>query len=235
MIDVLYFSDREVKQKLVARATGATKLTVVTVLPPHRAVERPQGLEPFATLERDFGHTVDLVLVVDEGKIEGMWRDPVVDLADALHPSDAKAAYAAARGYFFVQGGVPKATVKKTNDPEADLDALEKTIERLTLKRRPGAARPPPKPKAPKENEQASRTAEDEVPLPAFDPYELLGIARGTPLDEARKAWRALIVLYHPDKVAHLAPEFRDLAEEKTRQLMTAWEQVEAELTGSGS
>ena len=37
MIDVLYFADKAVKQKLFARVTSAKKLTLVTVLPPHRA------------------------------------------------------------------------------------------------------------------------------------------------------------------------------------------------------
>src|SRR5689334_19399119 len=122
MIDVLYFADKSVKQKLFERVTGAKKLTLVTVLPPHRAVTSPTELEPFAALERDFGALLDQVLVVDEGKIEGMWRDPVVDLADALYANDAKAAYAAARGYCFVQGGEAKAVVKKSNDPLVDLD-----------------------------------------------------------------------------------------------------------------
>jgi len=37
MIDVLYFADREVKQKLFARVTQARKLLMVTTVPPHRA------------------------------------------------------------------------------------------------------------------------------------------------------------------------------------------------------
>jgi preprotein translocase subunit Sec63 len=59
----------------------------------------------------------------------------------------------------------------------------------------------------------------------------MLGLERGTPLPEARRAFRALIAQYHPDKVAHLAPEFRELAEERTRQLVAAWEQLDS---GSG-
>ena len=61
----------------------------------------------------------------------------------------------------------------------------------------------------------------------ATDPWTVLGIARGTPRDEARKAFRALIAQYHPDKVAHLAPEFHALAERKTREILDAWEAVE--------
>jgi DnaJ-domain-containing protein 1 len=55
----------------------------------------------------------------------------------------------------------------------------------------------------------------------------VLGIAPGTPKDEARKAFRALIAQYHPDKVAHLAPEFHALAERRTREILEAWAEVE--------
>jgi DnaJ-domain-containing protein 1 len=228
VIDVLLFADKAVKQKLFARVTAAKKLTLVTVVPPHRAEGDVVQREPFATLERELGAVLDQVLVVDEGKVEGMWRDPVVDLADALFSSDAKAAYAAARGYFFVLGGEAKATVKKTNDAEEDLEQLEKVVERLTMKRAPPRAKAKREKAAPKVDEAGSRTMEDEVPVYSADPYEILGIAPGASLAEAKKAWKALLTLYHPDKVAHLAPEFRELAEEKTRQIMTAWEQVQA-------
>jgi hypothetical protein len=228
VIDVLYFADKAVKQKLFARAGAAPKLTLVTVLPPHRAISDPESLEPFATLERDFGSVVDQVLVVDEGKVEGMWRDPVVDLADSIYATDAKAAYAAARGYFFVHEGKPKLTVKKTNDPAADLEELEKAVERLTMRRAP--PRPRAHAREPEPARQASEpreptTLEDAAPL---DAYAVLGIQPGASLDQARQAWKALIVQYHPDKVAHLGPEFRELAEKKTRELMQAWEQVQA-------
>ena len=63
----------------------------------------------------------------------------------------------------------------------------------------------------------------------AKDPWAVLGIEPGTPKDEARKAFRALIAQYHPDKVAHLAPEFHALAERRTRELLEAWEALERE------
>ncbi len=230
MIDVLYFSDKAVNEKLFERVKNAKKLTLVTVLPPHRAATKPTKLEPFASLEKDFGEVLDQVLVVDEGKIEGMWRDPVVDLADTLHEGDKKAAYAAARGYFFVQAGAWKATVKKTNDHDDDLDRLEKAVEKLTMKRPPERAA---KKKGWRSSRQdtAARTVEDEVPIYSANPWEILGLEPGASLADAKKAWKSLMTLYHPDKVAHLAPEFKELAEEKTRQIMTAWEQVQAELT----
>ncbi|MBL8955869.1 MAG: J domain-containing protein [Myxococcaceae bacterium] len=230
MIDVLYFSDKAVKQKLFERVTGAKKLTLVTVLPPHRAEGNPGDRDPFKALERDFGAVVDQVLVVDEGKIEGMWRDPVVDVADALYANDPKGAYAAARGYFFVLAGEAKASVKKSSDALADLDRLEKAIEQLTMRKRPevGSNAKTDRRAAYK---PGAKTVEDkpaEAPKVA-DPWAVLGLVQGAPLAEAKKAWKALLVQYHPDKVAHLAPEFRQLAELRTREIMAAWEQLQAE------
>ncbi len=93
--------------------------------------------------------------------------------------------------------------------------------------------------------DSGSRTWDDEatpprgtrVPPPpprpaARDAWTVLGISRDTPLDEARKAFRALITQYHPDKVAHLAPEFHELAERRTREILDAWEAVERALSG---
>jgi DnaJ-domain-containing protein 1 len=232
VIEVLYFSDKHVKARLFGRVTGAKKLTLVTVIPPHRASKGAERKEPFATLEREHGDVLDQVLVVDEGTIEGMWRDPVVDLADALFPSNTKAAYAAARGYFFVKGGHALKTVKKTGDADDDLHALREALSKLepTV----GA----PKPRKPKRSAAASKTVEDE-PAPAMetasssvDAFVVLGIERGATLAEAKRAWRSLIVQYHPDKVAHLAPEFKALAEAKTREIMQAWEEVQQALGG---
>jgi hypothetical protein len=66
---------------------------------------------------------------------------------------------------------------------------------------------------------------------PVKDAWTVLGITRDTPLDEARRAFRALITQYHPDKVAHLAPEFHALAERRTREILDAWEAVEKALS----
>jgi len=70
------------------------------------------------------------------------------------------------------------------------------------------------------------------VPVVEPDPWALLGVAPGTPVPDARKAFRALMTQYHPDKVAHLAPEFRELAERKSRQITEAWERIQAEAKG---
>jgi hypothetical protein len=231
VIEVLLFSDKHVKARLFARVTQATKLTLVTVIPPHRASKDAARREPFATLEREHGDVLDQVLVLDEGTIEGMWRDPVVDLADTLHPDNSKAAYAAARGYLFVKGGKARKTVKKQGDDEDDLHALREALSKLepTVKA--------PKPRKPKRAAPAAKTVEEDkapatLEAPAPDPFAVLGLLPGATLAEAKRAWRSLIVQYHPDKVAHLAPEFKALAETKTRELMQAWEEVQQVLAG---
>ncbi|HYV44005.1 MAG TPA: DnaJ domain-containing protein [Myxococcaceae bacterium] len=77
----------------------------------------------------------------------------------------------------------------------------------------------------------AQPDAEEVTPVPVVeaDPWATLGVAPGTAVSDARKAFRALMTQYHPDKVAHLAPEFRELAERKTRQITEAWERIQRE------
>lgn len=233
MIDVLYFADKQVKQKLFARVTQAKKLLMVTTVPPHRAKAAAARKEPFGSLERHYGDAFDQVLVIDEGGTEGMWRDPVTDLADALYPSDSRAAYAAAGGYFFVESGVAKAVVRRYGTPEEDRWLLQEALARLTR------GVPPPDPaKRPGRGKRAARPGAAEEP-PAEgarlrplgkDPYTVLGVLPEATLAEAKRAWRALIVQYHPDKVAHLAPEFRTLAETRTREIMEAWAELAQKL-----
>lgn len=233
MIDVLYFADRQVKQKLFARVTQAKRLLMVTTVPPHRAEAAKNHKEPFGSLERSFGDVFDQVLVVDEGSMEGMWRDPVTDLADALYPSDSRTAYAAAGGYFFVEGGVARSVVKRYGTPEDDAWFLQEALARLSR-----AVSPPDPAKRPGRGKRGAREAVVDDPRPTTpplrplgkDPYSVLGIMAGASLAEAKKAWRALLVQYHPDKVAHLAPEFKSLAEVRTREIMDAWARLQEEL-----
>ena len=68
--------------------------------------------------------------------------------------------------------------------------------------------------------------------MPAIDPWMVLGIHKGAELDEVKKAYRALITQYHPDKVSHLAPEFKKLAEERSREINIAYTMLEKQLGG---
>lgn len=58
------------------------------------------------------------------------------------------------------------------------------------------------------------------------DAFEILGISRQSTLDQATAAYREKAKAYHPDKVAHLAPEFRALAEERMKAINVAFDQV---------
>jgi DnaJ-domain-containing protein 1 len=54
-------------------------------------------------------------------------------------------------------------------------------------------------------------------------PYVVLGIAVSASTEEIRIAYRKMANLYHPDKVAHLAPEFREMADRKMKEINTAY------------
>lgn len=57
-------------------------------------------------------------------------------------------------------------------------------------------------------------------------PYQILGVEPTATDAEVKKAYRERIAAYHPDKVAALGPELREVAEQKTRQINLAYESV---------
>jgi hypothetical protein len=59
--------------------------------------------------------------------------------------------------------------------------------------------------------------------------HRVLGVERGATLDEIRAAYRRLAQMYHPDKVAGLAPKFGALAEQKMREINAAYEALARE------
>lgn len=61
---------------------------------------------------------------------------------------------------------------------------------------------------------------------PPPSPWEVLGVSPQTPLPEVRRAYLALVAQYHPDKVAQLGPKLQALAQEETRRIIEAWEQL---------
>jgi DnaJ like chaperone protein len=58
------------------------------------------------------------------------------------------------------------------------------------------------------------------------DPYAVLGISSNASREEIRKAYRELANRYHPDKVNHLGEEFRDLAEERFKEVQSAYQEL---------
>lgn len=66
------------------------------------------------------------------------------------------------------------------------------------------------------------------VPPGACDPFEVLGLPCGAPVEEARAAWKAAVRESHPDRLAArgLPPEAVKLAQERLVAVNRAWEAI---------
>jgi len=53
--------------------------------------------------------------------------------------------------------------------------------------------------------------------------YDVLEVAPTAPADEIKRAFRAQIALYHPDKVQHLGKEFQEMAAGRATALTEAY------------
>jgi hypothetical protein len=73
----------------------------------------------------------------------------------------------------------------------------------------------------------ASRSRSSAPPPPlathATDPWSILGIRPGSPADDIKRAYRERMRQYHPDKVASLGIELRELAERKAKEINEAY------------
>lgn len=58
------------------------------------------------------------------------------------------------------------------------------------------------------------------------DPYAVLNVPKNASQEEIKKAYRELANKYHPDKVLHLGDEFRELAEERFKEIEEAYRQL---------
>jgi DnaJ like chaperone protein len=58
------------------------------------------------------------------------------------------------------------------------------------------------------------------------DYYRILGLEPGADFDRIKAAYRQLSRQYHPDKVSHLGEEFRQVAEEKMKEINQAYHQL---------
>jgi DnaJ-domain-containing protein 1 len=78
--------------------------------------------------------------------------------------------------------------------------------------------------------EGSTSTSHDNKPTrsvaPSSDPYDLLEVDPSASADEIHRAYRKLIVQYHPDKVAHLGEDLRKVAHQKSIEIQAAYEQL---------
>jgi hypothetical protein len=63
-------------------------------------------------------------------------------------------------------------------------------------------------------------------PASSNDPFVVLNVPRNASKDEVVAAYKKLAQMYHPDKVAGLAPEYHLIAETKMKEINTAYEQI---------
>ena len=57
-------------------------------------------------------------------------------------------------------------------------------------------------------------------------PYRVLEVDPAASMAEVEAAYRRLISQYHPDKVAGAAPELRDAAEKRAREINAAYDRI---------
>lgn len=59
--------------------------------------------------------------------------------------------------------------------------------------------------------------------------YDILNVSPNADAQEIRRAYQKLMSQYHPDKVASLGPELRELCERKTKDINAAYDRAMAE------
>ena len=76
-----------------------------------------------------------------------------------------------------------------------------------------------------RQQEQARRTNETWEAQNEDQKYaKALGISGRVAPEDIKRAYRELLAKYHPDKVCHLGEEFRGIAENRTREIIAAYE-----------
>ena len=59
------------------------------------------------------------------------------------------------------------------------------------------------------------------------DPYRVLGLDKRATLAEAKKAYRKLLRMHHPDKFAHMGPAYEATARRRTQVIIAAFQAIQ--------
>ena len=81
----------------------------------------------------------------------------------------------------------------------------------------------------PRAQHQSQQQSGQPRPPPRATPksaHAILGVPPGASADVVRRAYQALVRQYHPDLTAKLAPELRELAEARTKEITNAYNQL---------
>ena len=65
------------------------------------------------------------------------------------------------------------------------------------------------------------------MPLEVRSALAVFALAEEATFEDAHRAYRENVKQYHPDRVAHLGPELRRVAELKTKEFNTAFQILE--------
>lgn len=57
-------------------------------------------------------------------------------------------------------------------------------------------------------------------------PWDVLGVAPDADPETIKQAYKRLAAQYHPDRVHHLAAEFRELAEKRFKEIQAAYDAI---------
>jgi preprotein translocase subunit Sec63 len=63
-------------------------------------------------------------------------------------------------------------------------------------------------------------------PSPDKSWYEILEVDPSSSLDEIKLAYKKKISMYHPDKVSNMGPEFNEIAQRKSKEINSAYDEA---------
>jgi len=75
------------------------------------------------------------------------------------------------------------------------------------------------------QDQTKQETPKDSVPKEE-NPYTVLNVSLNAPWEQISAAYRKMAQMYHPDKVAGLAPEYREIAERRMKAINAAYERL---------